>query len=80
MDEAILKAMSGLEQPWGELHHRSYFIPKLDRIECDYRTILSEKVGRPVVPLGSPSKYAEGNMANLLPTIPINISLIPGNI
>ena len=75
MDKAILEAMSGLEQPWGEFHHRSYFLPRLDRVECDdYREILSEKVGRSVVPLGSPSKYAEGNMANLSPTIPINIS------
>ena len=31
-DEAILEAMSGLEQPWGELHHRSYFLPNLDDI------------------------------------------------
>ena len=78
MDEAILKAMSGVELPWGELHHRSYFLPKLDDIECDdYREIFREKVGRPVVPLGCPRKYAKGNMANLSPTIPINISCIP---
>ena len=75
MDEAILEAMSILEKPWGDLHHISYFLPKLDRIECDdYREILSEKVGRIVVPLGTTSNYAEGNMANLSPTIPINIS------
>ena len=65
MDEAILEDISGIEQPWGDLHHRYYFLPKLDRIECDdYRSILSEKVDMPVVPLGSPSKYAKGNMAN----------------
>ena len=81
MDEAILDAMSGLEQPWGELHHRSYFLPKLDRVECDYyRVILSEKVGRNVVPLSTSIKYAEGNMPNLSPTIPINISCIPGKV
>ena len=80
-DEAILEAMSGLEQPWGELHHRSYFLPKIDDIERDdFKAIFSEKIGRPVVPLGSPSKYAEGNMANLSPTIPINISWVPGKI
>ena len=55
-DEAILEAMSGIEQPWEELHHRSYFLPKLDRLECDdFREVLSEKFGRPVVPLSSPS-------------------------
>ena len=43
-DEAILEAMSGIEQPWGELHHRSYFLPKLDRVECDdFKAILNKK-------------------------------------
>ena len=74
-DEAILEAMSGIEQPWEELHHRSYFLPNLDRLECDeFRAILSEKVGRTMVPLSSPSHFSKGNMANLSPTIPINIS------
>ena len=73
--------MSGIEQPWGELHHRSYFFPKLNRLECDdFRAILSEKVGSPMVPLSSPSQIVEGNMANLSPTIPINISCHPGKI
>jgi len=80
-DEAILEAMSGIEQPWGELHHRLYFLPKLDLLECDdFREVLSDKVGRPVVPLSSLSQIAEGNMANLSPMIPINISCIPGKI
>ena len=35
---------------------------------------LSEKVGNHVVPLGTHGIYVEGNMANLSPTIPINIS------
>ena len=42
--------------------------------------IFSEKIGSPMVPFGSPSNYAKGRMANLSPTIPINISYIPGNI
>ena len=64
-DEAILEAMSGVEQPWEELHHRSYFIPKIDCMECDeFREILSEKIGSPVVPLSSPGQMADGNMAN----------------
>ena len=70
MDEATLEAMSGVEPPWGELHHRSYFLHKLDRIECDEnRTILSEKVGSLMVPLSSLSQIAEGNMDKLSPTI-----------
>jgi hypothetical protein len=28
-DEAIIEAMTSLERPWDDLHHRSYFLPKL---------------------------------------------------
>ena len=33
-----------------------------------------------MVPLSSPGQMAEGNMANLSPTIPINISCDPGKV
>ena len=40
-DEVIIEAMSGVEPPWEELHHRSYFLPELDLLEHeDYREIL----------------------------------------
>ena len=26
-NEAIIEAMSGVDPPWEELHHRSYFLP-----------------------------------------------------
>ena len=32
-NKAIIEAMSGDEPPWEELHHRSYFLPKLERLE-----------------------------------------------
>ena len=67
--------------PWEELHHRSYFLPELDRMERDeFRDILSEKIGSPMVSLSSPSQMADGNMANLSPTIPINISCDPSKV
>ena len=48
-DEAIIEAMSGVEPPWEELHHRSYFLPELDHLECEeFREILSERIGSPV--------------------------------
>ena len=73
-DESILETMSGIEQPWEELHHRSYFLPNIDHLECDdFREILSEKIGSLMVPLSSPGQMAEGNMPNLSPMIPINI-------
>ena len=80
-NEAILEAMSRIEQPWEELHHRSYFIHNLDRLEHDdFREIISEKIGSHVVPLSSPGQMAKGNMANLSPMIPINISRDLGKI
>ena len=81
LDEAIFEVMYGVEKPWEELHHRSYFLPKLDRMECDdFRKILSKNIGSPVVPLSSLGPMADGNMANLSPTIPINISRDPGKV
>ena len=80
-DEAIIEAMSRVEPPWEELHHRSYFLPKLDRLECeDFREILSERIGSLMVPLSSPGPMDNGNMVNISPTIPINISHNPGKI
>ena len=56
LDEAIIEAMLGVEPPWEELHHRSYFLPELNRMEReDFKEILSENIGSPMVPLSSPS-------------------------
>ena len=50
-DETIIEAMSRVEPPWEELHHRSYFLPQLNRMERDdFREILSEKIGISMVP------------------------------
>ena len=35
-DEAIIEAMSRVEPPWEELHHRSYFLPELDHMDHEY--------------------------------------------
>ena len=73
--------MSGVEPPWEELHHRSYFLPELDHLECeDFREVLSERFGSPMVPLSSHGPMAYGNMENIFPMIPINISRDPGRI
>ena len=79
--EAIILAMSGVEPPWEELNHGSYFLPELDCLEhADFREILSEKIGSLMVPLSSPSQMDDENMVNISPTIPINISRDPGKI
>ena len=50
-------------------------------MECDdFRDILSKNIGSPVFPLSSPGYMDDGNMDNLSPTIPINISCDPGKV
>jgi hypothetical protein len=81
--EAILEAMSGPDRPWDDIHHRSYsyFLPEFIKIEHDeFISTLSEIVGHVVVPLDVHGIYAEGNMANIFPTVTIDISRIPGKI
>ena len=78
-DKVIIEAMSRVEPPWEELHHRSYFLPELDGLEHeDFRVVLSARFGSPMVPLRSPSMMADGNMENISSMIPINISCDPG--
>ena len=50
-------------------------------MECDdFREILSENIGSQMVPLSSLGLMADGNIANVSPTIPINISRDPGKV
>ena len=73
--------MTDAKESWEEMHHRSYFLPKLEQIECDeFRTTFRENVGHPMIPLGTHGIYAKGKMENLSPTIPINISWIIGKV
>jgi hypothetical protein len=78
-DEAIIEAMTGPDKPWEDLHHRSYFLPELHRIEAGEFTIT--RTGEqpcPINLLATQDVYAEGNMATIAETIPINISRTPG--
>jgi hypothetical protein len=55
--------MFGPDRPWDDMHHRSYFLPELVRIEQDeFRSTLSEMVGHVMVPLDMHGIYAKGNM------------------
>jgi hypothetical protein len=38
-DEAVIEAMTSPDKPWDDLHHRSYFLPELHRIEAGEFTI-----------------------------------------
>ena len=80
-DEVIIEAMLGVEPPWEELHHRSYFLPELDPLESeDFRAVLNQRVGSPMVPLSSLGPITDENMENISSTIPINISRNLGTI
>jgi hypothetical protein len=35
LDEAIIEAMNGSDKPRDDMHHRSYFLSELERIEQD---------------------------------------------
>ena len=77
-NEAIMEAMSGCDKICEDLHHRSYFLPELSRIENqEFHVRLSEDVGIPINPLPREGVFAEGNMENISATIPINISVNP---
>jgi hypothetical protein len=69
--------MNGLDRPWDDMHHRSYFLRDLVSIEeDDFRYNLSEMVGHIVVPLDTHGIYSEGNMENISPTVRVDISSI----
>lgn len=71
-DEAILEAMTGVEIPWDDLHHHSYFLPSLQEVESNLSSpYFSGNIHNPLVPSHI---YAEGNMSSILKTIPVNIS------
>jgi hypothetical protein len=74
-------SINGSNKPWDDIHHLSYFLLELARIEQDdFRSNLSEIVGHVVAPLDTHGIYAKGNMASISPTVMIDISLIPGKI
>jgi hypothetical protein len=77
-DEAIIEAMTGPDKPWEDLHHRSYFLPELHRIEAGEFTItMMGDQPCPINLLATQDIYAEGNMVTIAATIPINISQNP---
>jgi hypothetical protein len=78
-DEEIIKSMTSPDKPWDDIHHRSYFLPELSRIEAGEFTLTMTGDGScPINPLATHEVYAEGNMETIVETIPINISRIPG--
>jgi hypothetical protein len=74
-DEAIIEAMIIPDKPWEDLHLRSYFPPKLSRIKAgEFTGTMTGDRSCHTNPLATHKVYAEGNMATIAETIPINIS------
>jgi len=62
-DEGILDAMNGVDRPWDDLYHRSYFLPEIRRVEVgEFTTTMNGDVAHPVNPLEMHRLYVEGKM------------------
>jgi hypothetical protein len=71
--------MTSLDKPWEDLHHRSYFLPELSRINAgEFTVTMMGDQSYPINLLATHEIYAEGNMATITETIPINIYQNPG--
>jgi hypothetical protein len=74
-DEAVIEAMTSPDKPWEDLHHRSYFLPELSRIEAgEFIVTMMGDQSCPINILATHEIYVEGNMETITETIPINIS------
>jgi hypothetical protein len=80
-NELIIEAMNGSNRPWNDMHHHSYFLPEISRIEQDdFRSTLRRFVSQVIVPLDTHEIYVEGNIVSISPTITIDISCITGKV
>jgi hypothetical protein len=65
-NEAILEALTGPDRPWDDLHHRSFFLLELIRIEAgEFVLTMTGDKSCPVNPLAMHAFYAEGNMESI---------------
>jgi hypothetical protein len=78
-DEVVIEAMTSLDKPWEDLHHRSYFLLELSQIEAgEFTVTMTGDQPCPINLLATQEIYAKGNMETIAETIPINISRNPG--
>jgi hypothetical protein len=74
-DEAVIEAMTSLDKLWEYLHHRSYFLPELRRIDArEFTVTMTGDQSCPINLLATHEIYVEGNMPAIAETIPISIS------
>jgi hypothetical protein len=86
-DEEILEEINHLDSPWDALHHRALFSPKEALMPPNQNPIYVVETkdfirSGPIDwfnnPIPAPNAFEEGNMANISPTIKINISIKNG--
>jgi hypothetical protein len=78
-DKAILEVMTSPKKPWDDLHHKSFFLPKLGRVEAgDFTMTMNGDVTCHVNPLAMHKVYAKGKMVSIAEMIPIDISKTHG--
>ena len=66
--------------PWYDMHHRAYFLPQQshDQYVVETKDFIPDEVDWFRNPIPAPDAFEEGNMANIYPTIKIDISNKPG--
>jgi hypothetical protein len=78
-DEVIIEAMTSPDKPWEDIHHKSYFLPELGRIEArEFTMTMTGDRSCHINPLATHEVYVEGNMVTITETLLINISRNPG--
>jgi hypothetical protein len=77
MDEMIMSIME--DTPWDDGHHRSIFFLEKHTIE-NYQWISTPSTVFLIstIPYSSHDVFSEGNISNISPTIPLDISIKPG--
>ena len=77
-DETIMEVMCPIEKPREISHHRSSFIPIMDRLKrLDLELTIGNKFYWFKSPFPAQPIFVEGNLSNISTTIPINISSNP---
>jgi hypothetical protein len=75
-DDMIIKIMSMEDTPWDDGHHRSILFLEPETIESYQRiSNLSTVAIFPYVPQPTHNVLYEGNLGNISPTIPLDISI-----
>jgi len=78
-DDMIMSVMSMEDTPWDDGHHRSILFLEQHTIESYQRiSTPSTIVVISIVPESTHDMFYEGNLSNISPTIPLDISIKPG--